>query len=83
MDCLIPGCPNDARNKLSIRCRKPTTLAVWAPDSDAYLCKKHAEAGIEIVISVEPATNAMVKATYESGGQEGTTRTTPISKSAM
>ena len=82
MQCLIPGCPDDARNRLAVRCRKPSTRAVWAPDSDAYLCKNHAEAGVEIVISVEPASNGMVKATYASGGQQGPTRTTPIKKKA-
>ena len=83
MQCLIPGCPNNARNKLAIRCRKPSTLAVWAPDSQAYLCKQHAEGGVDIVVTVEPTGMGSVKATYTSGGQAGPTRTTTINKKAV
>jgi len=82
MSCLVPGCPNEARNRLSIRCRKPTTLAVWSPDSDAVLCKQHAEGGVEISINIEPTTAQTVQATYSSGGQVGPSRTTPIRKRA-
>jgi hypothetical protein len=55
---------------------------VWAPDSEAYLCKEHAEGGVEISVHVEPMTNAMVKVTYSSGGTQGATRTTPIKRKA-
>jgi hypothetical protein len=82
MDCLIPGCGNDAKNRLAIRCRKPSTLAVWAPDSDAYLCKHHAEGGLRIVIDVEPTTTGAVQVDYASRGQQGATRTTPIKRNA-
>jgi hypothetical protein len=80
--CLIPGCRQTARNKLAVRCRKPTTRAVWAPDSEAYLCKEHAAGGVDIRVVVEPTANRAVKVTYESGGQTGPTRTTPIKRSA-
>jgi hypothetical protein len=82
MQCLVPGCANDARNRLSIRCRKPSTRAVWSPDADAFLCKAHAENGVEISIDIAPVSNGQVKATYFSGGQAGPSRTTPIRKSA-
>lgn len=81
MQCLICGV-DDARNKLAIRCRKPSTRAVWAPDSEAYLCKEHAEGGVEIVVTVAPTTTRSVKATYASGSVQGPTRTTPIKRRA-
>ena len=82
MECLVVGCKETARNKLAIRCRKPSTLNVWSPDSKAYLCKKHAEGGIELVVAVEPNNSGDVTVTYMSGGQEVSRRTTPIQRSA-
>jgi hypothetical protein len=82
MECLVPGCGNDAKNRLAIRCRKPSTLAVWAPDSDAYLCKQHAEGGVRVTVDIEPMTTGAVQVDYTSGGQQGGTRTTPIKRSA-
>jgi hypothetical protein len=82
MKCLILNCPDDARNKLAVRCRKPSTRAVWAPDSQAYLCKKHAEGGVVIIVSVEATSTSNVEATYISGGQQAPSRTTPIKRKA-
>ena len=82
MKCLIPGCTNDAKNKLSIRCRKPSTLAVWAPDSEAYLCKSHAEQGVDVAVDISPAATGNVSVTYTSGGQAAPSRTTPIKRTA-
>ena len=82
MACLVPGCNEDARNRLAIRCRKPSTLNVWSPDSDAFLCKKHAEQGVSITIDVTPTTTGAVEVLYTSGGTPGPSRTTAIKKNA-
>jgi hypothetical protein len=82
MNCLIPGCHRNARNKLAVRCRKPSTRAVWAPDSEAYLCKEHAEGGVVINVTVESNASKTVTVSYESGGQPGPTRTTSIRRNA-
>lgn len=82
MNCLIPGCDNPARNKLGLRCRKPTTRAVWAPDSEAYLCKHHAESGVTIAVTIEPAQTKTVTVTYGSGAHLAPSRTTPIRRKA-
>lgn len=82
MQCLVPGCTANARNKLAVRCRKPSTRAVWAPDSRAFLCKAHAEGGVDLEVTVTPTTTGSVKVTYGSGGQQGPTRTTPIRRRA-
>lgn len=60
--CIIPGCPQEGRNKLGVRCRvwhdehptKTKTSAVWAPDADAYLCDEHASSGGTVRLSFEP-----------------------------
>lgn len=51
--CIVPGCPAEGVNKLGLRCRvwhndnpaKRKTTALWAPDTDAYLCDSHALGG--------------------------------------
>ena len=62
--CIVPGCHREGRNKLGIRCRvwhdaptshgKGKTSALWAPDTDAFLCDEHALGGASITILYEP-----------------------------
>jgi hypothetical protein len=79
---LVPGCANEGKNRIAIRCRKPSTRAVWAPNSDAFLCKQHAEGGVRLVLDVEATTTQEVDATITSGGQTVAERVTPIKRSA-
>jgi hypothetical protein len=63
-ECIVPGCRQEGRNKLGIRCRvwhdgpythgKGKTAALWAPDTDAFLCDEHALGGASITILHEP-----------------------------
>ena len=46
--CIIPGCPHEGGNQLGIRCRRPDTTAVWAPNCNVFLCNEHAESGCRI-----------------------------------
>ena len=62
--CIVPGCRQEGRNKLGIRCRvwhdgpyphgKGKTGALWAPDADAFLCDEHALGGATITLLYEP-----------------------------
>lgn len=62
--CVIPGCTRSGRNKLGVRCRvwhdgpaprgKRKTDALWAPDTDAFLCDVHALGGATITLLYEP-----------------------------
>jgi hypothetical protein len=63
--CVVPGCTVTGKNKLGVRCRvwhdgpspvegKGRTAALWAPDSDAYLCDAHAMGGGHVTILFEP-----------------------------
>ena len=84
MSCMFCGEP--AENWISIRCRKPDDPgpnAPWAPDyKEARLCKEHAEGGVVIEMTIEPAVTHQVNTTISSGGRQVMQRTTDIVNSA-
>lgn len=63
-DCAIPGCRQPGKHRLGLRCRvwqepspvdgKHRTDALWAPDTDAFLCDDHAMGGMNLTLLVEP-----------------------------
>ena len=75
--CLIPGCTNDATHNLGIRCRRPNTSAIWAPNCNAYLCDDHADQGYDITITLTPVPNRNITTNVSAGGHIAS-RTTPI-----
>lgn len=77
-DCLIPGCNRTANNTLSIRCRRPDTSAIWAPNLKANLCDKHATEGCTIDVILTPNTSGHVKTNVRAGDQGLYTRITKI-----
>lgn len=79
--CIVPGCNNYAEHNIGIRCRRPDTTAIWAPNCNAYLCDEHAENGCEIEINITPNTSSSVT-THVSAGGNVMTRTTPIAHDA-
>jgi hypothetical protein len=80
--CLIPNCPNNAENNLGIRCRRPDTTAIWAPNCDAYLCDDHADQGYIIDITLTPV-NARTITTKVTAGGNTANRTTPITHDSV
>ena len=62
--CIVPGCAAPGKHKIGVRCRvwsepspvpgKSRTSALWAPDSDAFLCDDHALGGAHITLIYEP-----------------------------
>ena len=68
MRCLVAGCKNDAQNNFSIRLRKPSTRAVYAPECEVYLCKEHAQGGGTWTIEFSPGTDGKVETRLSSGG---------------
>ena len=36
MPCIITGCPNEGIHNIGIRCRRPDTTAIWAPNTNAF-----------------------------------------------
>lgn len=59
-----PDCGSPGKHRLGVRCRvwhgpspvagKSKTSALWAPDSDAFLCDQHALSGAHITLIFEP-----------------------------
>jgi hypothetical protein len=80
--CLIPSCANEARHNLGIRCRRPETTAIWAPNCDAYLCDDHADQGYTIDIILTPATAKTITTRVNAGGHIAS-RTTPITHDSI
>lgn len=75
--CLIPNCPNNASNNISIRLRRADTTAIWAPNSEAFLCDLHAGDGYTINIELITAPAQTITTNVSAGGHTES-RTTPI-----
>ena len=75
--CLIPGCPNNAENNIGIRLRRPDTSAIWAPNSEAFLCDDHAQVGYVVNITLSPLPTREITTNVSAGGRVES-RTTPI-----
>ena len=79
--CIIPNCQNYAEHHLGIRCRRPDTTAIWAPNCNAFMCDEHAEQGCNIEISITPHTKGTIT-TNVTGGGKVISRSTPINHDA-
>ena len=80
--CLIENCPNNAEHNIGIRCRRPNTTAIWAPNCDAFLCDEHAEQGCTIEINIVPNASGNISTNVTNGGNSFP-RTTPINHDAI
>ena len=76
-DCIIPGCAQNATNNISVRARPPQTNAIWAPQSNAYLCETHVRSGARITVLVEATDTGRIE-TRVHGVQEPVVRRTAI-----
>jgi hypothetical protein len=75
--CLIPGCSNEGENNISIRLRRPDTSAIWAPNTEAFLCSIHSGQGYVIKVEMRPAATLTTTTEVSAGGRVET-RTTSI-----
>jgi hypothetical protein len=64
-------------NNISIRCRRPNTRAIWAPNTVGYLCDVHADEGYTIDITFRQSAIRTITSNVSAGGHT-VTRTTPI-----
>ncbi len=79
--CIVPGCNNYAEHNISVRCRRPDTSAIWAPNTTAYLCDEHAEQGCIIDVTITPTNDREVTTNVTAGGRVAS-RTTTINHDA-
>ncbi|MEX2644709.1 MAG: hypothetical protein WD249_00440 [Gaiellaceae bacterium] len=71
-ECIVPGCPAEASNNLGIRLRRPDTSAIWAPNTAAHVCDRHAVGGARLTVLYEPTETGQVEvgvygATHQAG----------------
>lgn len=69
MSCIIPGCGNVATNNVSVRLRRENTTAIWAPNTDAYICNEHAEHGFTVEVSLSIRQDRQLETVVSAGGQ--------------
>ncbi len=81
MRCIIPGCNNVADHNLGVRLRRPDTSAIWAPNTEAYLCDEHAESGLRIQVIIEPTQTGNIETEVSSPPGLVASRTTSIKNS--
>ncbi len=78
MPCIVTGCRNLADHNIGIRVRRPDTSAIWAPNTDAFLCDDHATQGLRITIVLTPTGTGAIETEVSSPGGLPVSRTTPI-----
>jgi hypothetical protein len=76
--CIIPGCNRSANHNFGVRLRRPDTTAVWAPNTEAYLCDHHASAGLRIMIILESNNSQEIETIVYGVPQRSAERITPI-----
>lgn len=76
--CAVPGCTNPAKNILGVRLRKEDTTAIWAPNTEVYLCNIHASTGYDIQISLTSKTPDEVTTNVTVNGSAPITRNMAI-----
>ena len=77
MQCIIEACENEGRNNLGVRLRRPNTTAIWAPNTEAFICDYHASRGLRVIVLLEPTDASTVETVVRSLGQSDA-RTTRI-----
>ncbi len=77
MPCIVPGCHHEAENNLGVRLRRPDTSAIWAPNTDAFICDAHAAQGWRITVIMQPTNTGDIETNVFSPGPV-IERTTPI-----
>lgn len=82
--CIVPGCKREAPHAITLRLRRPDTSAVWAPNTDAYLCDEHATEGGELEVIFRPRKTKRLDirtvAEYRGKQREPVVKSVPITQ---
>ena len=78
-ECVVPGCAEEALNNLGVRLRRPNTSAIWAPNTEAYVCDRHAESGARLTLYYEATDSDQIDVRVH-GAKPPATRITPIQR---
>jgi hypothetical protein len=77
-DCVVPGCTRNAVNKIGVRLRRPDTSAIWAPNTDAFVCELHAYSGADLTVLYQPTETRQIRVAVH--GATAAPRITPINQ---
>ena len=77
MQCIIQGCENEGVNNFGVRLRRQNASAIWAPNTEAYICDFHASRGLRVIVFLEPTEHSELETIVRSVSQP-TSRTTRI-----
>ena len=67
-ECIVLGCKNRAANNISVRLRREDTTAIWAPNTEAFLCNEHAACGLQVDIKIYPNKSKSIETNVSAGG---------------
>jgi hypothetical protein len=77
--CIVPGCGRDAINNFGVRLRHPPQAdAWWSPNTNAFVCDKHARSGARITVIYEANETGRIE-TRVYAAEEPIVRRTTIS----
>lgn len=76
--CIVNGCQNHASNNFGVRLRREDTSAIWAPNTEAYICDVHASSGFDIVVQLHTRTDNNIVTHVSANGGTVAQRLTPI-----
>ena len=78
MACIIAGCNNRARHNFGVQLRRPSTRAIWAPNTEAHLCDEHAVQGLKVEVNLIATDTGMIDTEVSSPRGRLVRRRTPI-----
>lgn len=78
MRCIVNGCDEFAPNNFSVRLRRDDTSAIWAPNTEAYICDVHASSGFTIQVNLVTRTDDTIETLVSSNGGPVARRLTTI-----
>jgi hypothetical protein len=80
--CIVPGCVTEGLNNIGIRLRRPDTSAIWAPNTEAFICEAHAKRGATLHLFYVPREDDVVEV-HVHGATPTASRTTRIKRREM
>ena len=80
MPCIIAECTNYPEHNIGIRLRRPDGTAIWAPNTNAYVCDQHAAHGFRIEITLTLTRTRRIETIVDSPGGETFRRVTPTNQ---
>ena len=67
--------PNPATNNFSVRLRREDTSAIWAPNTEAFICDEHAACGFNVDVQLSLRQDHQLETAVSAGGTVARRRT--------